>query len=329
MKRVYLPISQAHQYFLAILENAKLTISNLAKRYGVSSRTVRDWKDGKYSIPFDFTKKIFTDWEIDIPLNSVVKDDRESKSLAGRRGAITRYARYGNPGTSEGRVKGGKNSLNTHRARKTGFRLEKQFIFPGNSENLAEFIGIMLGDGGMTNNQIRITLNKIDDRHYAQYVGGLIHKLFGEYPSIFERDKRGVLEIVVSGQKLVRFLQNKGLVVGNKIRQHIEIPKWIYQRKEWRVMALRGLFDTDGSIYQDRHTLKEVHYKSVCVAYTSYSHNLLTDIYDSLRLLGFSPTKSTINRIMVRKREEVLNFFAILRPSNKKHIDRFKTYLEA
>ena len=55
---------------------------------------------------------------------------RASKSAAGRMGAYARMAQYGNPGTVEGRSKGGLRSIEVHRKRKTGFKVLKPITIP-------------------------------------------------------------------------------------------------------------------------------------------------------------------------------------------------------
>ena len=45
------------------------------------------------------------------------------------------------------------------------------------SEKLAEFMGILYGDGGLTRYQVKVTFNKID-KAYAEFVTRLIKKLF-------------------------------------------------------------------------------------------------------------------------------------------------------
>src|SRR5665811_87527 len=51
---------------------------------------------------------------------------------------------------------------------------------PKPSREFAEFIGIMLGDGGINNPwQANITMNSVADAKYAIYVEKLIQKLFG------------------------------------------------------------------------------------------------------------------------------------------------------
>ena len=53
----------------------------------------------------------------------------------------------------------------------------KHVILPKYSVNLAEFFGVMMGDGGINNPwQANITLNSIKDVKYARYISNLCKK---------------------------------------------------------------------------------------------------------------------------------------------------------
>lgn len=327
MDRVFVSKTEAQNYFRSLGQKGRIPYSMLTDELGVAARTLWDWRNGVYSFPLEVAKRIEEKYGVALPEGAVVRAESDVKSRAGRKGAIARNKKYGNPGTLEGRRKGGRRSLVTHRNRGVGFRLRKSFPKITESAKLAEFLGIMLGDGGTTKTQIRISLNSRDDRPYSQHVRQLMHELFSEFPSILNR-RRNTLEIVLSGKELVEKLNKKGLVIGNKIEQGASVPNWVFKKRSWILGVLRGLFDTDGSIYLDKHTIKGQAYSSVCVALTSYSRNLLDDICKSLFLLGFSPTTSTKNSVLVRKQNEVVKFFRKINPANKKHQKRFREFME-
>src|SRR3990170_2350746 len=93
------------------------------------------------------------------------------------------------------------------------------------SENLAELTGILLGDGGITFNQLQITLDKTRDKLYAGHVASLIYKIFSEYPKIYFRDT--VCVITLSGIEYVELFVRIGLKTGNKVRQQVRVPNWV------------------------------------------------------------------------------------------------------
>ncbi|MFX1478867.1 MAG: hypothetical protein ACFFCI_12115 [Promethearchaeota archaeon] len=50
------------------------------------------------------------------------------------------------------------------------------------SEDLVEFIGILLGDGHLDNRKFEICLNGIDEDTYVKYVENFIYRIFGTVP---------------------------------------------------------------------------------------------------------------------------------------------------
>ena len=168
---------------------------------------------------------------------------------AGRIGGKKFVALYGNPGTSIGRSMGGKNSWEK---RKADPALYKKYanvpILPKESEHLAEFFGIILGDGNITRFQCAVYLNSKTDQKYSKFIVGLIKQLFGLNATISKHKADNVLRIVVSSADLVRFLLKNGLVLGNKVRQQAKVPSWILADKKYVRACLRGLMDTDGCL---------------------------------------------------------------------------------
>lgn len=63
------------------------------------------------------------------------------------------------------------------------------FNQPPYSLELAEFIGIILGDGSLSKNQLTITLHKFDDKDFISYVKNLIKRLLGVAPSVYRFQK--------------------------------------------------------------------------------------------------------------------------------------------
>ena len=85
-----------------------------------------------------------------------------------------------------------------------------------NSIELAEFMGIMLGDGFIKSNetQLGITLNSETDYLYAKYVSKLIKALFNLKPSIIQNVKYKYLMHLSDQRALPRMIA------------FIPLPKW-------------------------------------------------------------------------------------------------------
>ena len=121
--------------------------------------------------------------------------------------------------------------------------------FPNKSNRkLAEFIGILLGDGSISIKEYRvqITLHK-NEINYAIYISRLIIKLFNIKPKIRFRKNENALDIRIFSKQFVDFLLNEiGLVPAPKWNRAVIPDYYIGSRLDKYI--LRGYFDTDGSI---------------------------------------------------------------------------------
>lgn len=101
--------------------------------------------------------------------------------------------------------------------RSLGCIVANYFTNPGfTNPDFAEFIGICLGDGGLTNTQLGITLNRVADSDYVKYVTTSILKLFNYCPSVSNKKDACAVTIRVTGVDFVKLLVNSGLKIGVK-----------------------------------------------------------------------------------------------------------------
>lgn len=305
-----------------------MTWGNLASEMKISGRQLRDIRNGIYSLPDNLSKIISKRFRLDLPKNYILKKDMwflpEASSLGGKR----RFELHGSPATMEGRRKGGFNSLKTHKLKNNGFKLSKEISLPKDMIKLAEFIGILAGDGNQSLWQTKISLNLRTEMDYARYVIRLTNELFGLSAGTHERERISAIDVVISSNRLVRYLHNKGVPIGNKIAQKLNVPSWIHEHRTWEIAYLKGLFDTDGCAYVDTHRYKNKTYRHLCVAFTTYSSKLLNSIHKILQNLGYSPTFNVGRNILLRREREVLRFFEEFKPSNKNHVIILKRFME-
>ncbi|HWO07422.1 MAG TPA: hypothetical protein VNM40_02450 [Candidatus Paceibacterota bacterium] len=130
----------------------------------------------------------------------------------------------------------------------------KKVTIPTESTKLAEFFGIVIGDGSINNPwQANITLNAIADATYIEYVRNLTEELFGAKPRVMYRRATNATIIFLASTTIVDFLVKKGLARGNKLAQGLRIPDWILAVKAYKMACVRGLFDTDGCLILARN----------------------------------------------------------------------------
>lgn len=234
-----------------------------------------------------------------------------------------------------GRAKGGKRSLQLRKkplwalegSKKGGTNSAKKFPIPEYSVKLAEFIGIMLGDGGVSSGQISITLGYSTDKDYIHYVIDLISILFNAKASIFYPSDKDAAKIRVSGVNLVKVLKQLGLVEGNKIVQQIDIPQWIFKEESYMRACIRGLVDTDGCVHRKvRRKSELIEYRSVGVTFCSASIPLQKSVINIFKLLNFRVSISG-RTIYLCGKEQVTRYVKEIGFSNPKHHNRYKKFL--
>ena len=220
-----------------------------------------------------------------------------------------------------GKSKGGKNSQGSH---------IKHIEIPKESEELAEFYGIMLGDGNMTKikkhkvgtYQIRIVGDSRHDKKYLiGFVKPLIERVFKIEATLRKSKQKNALYITSTGLRLVEFLESKGFKAGDKIKNRLNIPKWIKENREFLKACIRGLYDTDGSVY------KLTNQNSHQISFRNYNPTLIKDVRDSLVLVGINCSRiSKGNEITITKKSELLKFLKEIGFHNSKHIDKIRKY---
>ena len=300
--------------------------ASLAKKAGVHKRTLNGWKNGVSGIPLSFLSLVEEEFSVQIPRPEEIVSDSEIRSRNGILGGKARQALYGDLGTLESRTRGGISSYKSHIKKDISPFHRKTFSRPKLSKDLAEFAGILLGDGGVTERQITISSHRTDEAEYAMFVANLIQKLFAVNPVIAEMPKRGVLTVTVSRTGVVDFLKDIGLGANNKVREQAGVPEWIRKRLDFKIRCIRGLFDTDGCIYTDTHIIKGKMYRSRGMAFSNRSLPLLSFFKKTLRETGFSPTQSTKYIVFLRKNEDVVRYLRVVGSSNPKHIRRFRAH---
>ena len=196
---------------------------------------------------------------------------------------------------------------------------------PRRSKELAEFIGIMLGDGGITNwaQQIKITLNNRDDKEYIEFVCKLIEKLFHRKPSIFPRKEAIASTISVSSMNLVDYLVKLGLKTGNKVKLQVDIPDWIKNNRTYSIACVRGLVDTDGCIFKHTYKINNKSYIYKKLAFVSCSQPLRKSVYDTLKSVGIKSRFYSYRDIRIDSQKDMELYFKIIGSSNPKHLNKY------
>ncbi|OGM77015.1 hypothetical protein A2210_02830 [Candidatus Woesebacteria bacterium RIFOXYA1_FULL_40_18] len=310
-----------------VIQKSDLNINRLASIVAISPRSFRDWRREKLSISKSAALLLRERFNIEFPEKIEALQDRWAfeKSENGKIGGLAYKSKYGNPATTEGRRKGGSKTLTILRNRGIIPQIN-MFNRPRRSVKLAEFVGIMLGDGGIGKLQISITLNSIKDLEYSAYVVQLCESLFGKKPKVRKRKNANALEIYLNGVNLIRFLKEIGLVQGNKVKNQVDVPGWIKSNVKYRARCLRGLMDTDGGVFVHKYKSNGKIYRYKKVNFTNRSIPLLKFVYNTLKELNFHPKlldKIENRRVWLYNSQEVPQYLNVVGSSNYR-LNRYK-----
>ena len=329
-KKLVFPENVQELFFAKIADASGLNWSELAEMADVNRRTLTNWKNGNHAPSYEPTKKLADKFEVPIPDKAETKGRFHTNKKAAKLGGQAKLEEYGSVCRNEQRRKKKwkewwnktgkfKNNLET-----TPTSIAK----PEKSERLAEFVGVMLGDGGITEYQVRVTLNADDDKKYIDYVKSLLENLFAAPAKRCPRSKQKAVDIIVSRKALVKYCQRLGLPQGSKTKNGADIPNWIKQNKKYQKACIRGLFDTDGCIFNERHKINGKEYAYPRIHFVSTIAKLRNSIKLSLSSFGLNPRERNERAVTLEKRQDIVQFFSEIESHNPKLRRRYRKFME-
>lgn len=325
--RVFFPGGEQSRFIFNICKNCDLGLTQLAGVIGVHRRTLFDWRREKYSISLKSLKIMCRISKLIVPKNIELRESTWFVKAAARLGGKAVYRKYGSIGNPDIRKKKwqdwweNKGKFNPNR-----YFITREINIPKKSLELAEFVGIMLGDGGITERQVTITLNINNDKLYSNFVRKLIKNLFEVRSSVYLRKKDSTIRVTVSRKRLVNYCQSIGLKVGNKLKQNLDVPKWIIENSLYYAACIRGLFDTDGCIFYECHKIKGKKYFYPRISLVSASKTLREDVYKMLIDLRFLPVIRNNRSVQLEKKEEIEKYFKVIGTHNPHHYKRYNNH---
>ena len=166
---------------------------------------------------------------------------------------------------------------------------------------LAEFIGILAGDGYIAHNKkksdyiIEIVGDKKLDKEYLEnYVSFLIYNIFNTYPKIYQRKDQNTMILRINSKEIYYFLFLLGFPSGKK--NNFNIPKCI--NDELMLFFIRGLADTDFSLNFKKRKLIDFY---PVIKIRLISSNVIKSINSWLSKNGFK-TSMSLNYVQKDKR---------------------------
>ena len=211
-------------------------------------------------------------------------------------------------------------------------------------EKIAEFCGAVIGDGWIQSNEKGFFLagDPLEDReYYDSHITPMVKDILIETkPREFPYWK--VYGISLYKKKHIKKLRSFGLPKGKKV-DTAEVPSWIRNsNKKIKSAFVRGVFDTDGCIFCQKdytkyaNTFNAKYHVKARLRFTSISKNLIEQVMDLMKGLGFRCSKRRIKRgfsndrnnhdvfiLELNKLDGIKRFFEELKPSNPRHVTKY------
>lgn len=164
-----------------------------------------------------------------------------------------------------------------------------------------------------------------DDKNYMlNCVSPLMRNVFYRTPSVYYHKSFKEIRLQLTRKLDVSKMKVLGLKAGNKLKNNIGIPSWIFSNKDFLKVCIRGLIDTDGCVYA------KWAYKNIPqITFYSSIPRLQEDFTKAMKILGFKISKWSNRKggsspvCGIYGKNEVLKYFKEIGFNNPKNINRF------
>lgn len=188
---------------------------------------------------------------------------------------------------------------------KTEGKIKSEYLPLKKDGNLAELIGVVLGDGHICSyprtEELRIISNSNNSGFITRYAK-IIEKVFNKKPYIRNSNQNNSTRIGLYEKHI-----SDRMKISNGARKYlrIKIPGWILRNRKFVVRYLRGLYEAEGSfcIHKPTYTYKFL--------FANTNETMLNNVYFLMKKIGFHPHKST-NQIQISKKQEVFSAVKVL-----------------
>lgn len=201
---------------------------------------------------------------------------------------------------------------------RNGVSYSKRILALQKNEELAEFFGMMLGDGHIqdyssnrdekyvTNYRVELCFNEKETEIIDRALK-LFSSVIGKDPSFHSNPNNKGAKLMVYSKDLVEILEELGLEPGNKTDNQVGVPGWIKEKTEFQIRCLKGLTDTDGTIYERAPGDKVIQFKNA-------SQPLLNDFKEMCEKQDISTSKGGYRTIQVAANDDVRRFIRLIQP---------------
>lgn len=195
---------------------------------------------------------------------------------------------------------------------------------PGLCKDLAELVGVLFGDGCIFRSYDKsegkyvfftMSTGHLHDFEYYRFaIRPIVKKLFDVSGCIYLRQNTVIFAI--KSKRIYEFLKSIGMPEGEKVKNEpLLIPRWIMSSAEFLKAFIRGVTDTDGSIFKDHENYLRIQYKFA-------SESFLKCLHGALARLGYQPTNvARVESFHPRRQKTYVSWRFYL--GKQKEIERF------
>lgn len=203
---------------------------------------------------------------------------------------------------------------------------------------LAEMTGAMIGDGCLSviNDRYRKRKTKValltghiknDYIYYKRIIQPIVKKEFNVNGHLKKRERYNCVCLVM-GKSVFEFFEELGFPVGKKLE--LDFPKVILENQNFAKACVRGIFNTDGTIYRRYSKKYKGHtriYDYLVIQFKLKSKEVIQRIKFILDWLGIASNRiindADYYTLRITRQEEIKRFMNLIKPTNKYHVKRY------
>ncbi|MBN2478149.1 hypothetical protein JXB01_02545, partial [Candidatus Micrarchaeota archaeon] len=172
---------------------------------------------------------------------------------------------------------------------------------------------------------------KNDMFYYKRYISKMIIKNFGISGRIYHRKDDDTIRYFLYNQKFVKYFIDLGIPIGKKT-ETVRVPGKILKSKKLLDACIRGIFNTDGSVYSrysKKYSNHKRHYRGYAIVqFKMKNYPLIKEIKQSLESNNIKTTKIGIiegkSIVRITNQKCVDDFFRIYKINHPHHLRRYK-----
>jgi hypothetical protein len=193
-----------------------------------------------------------------------------------------------------------------------------EVLLPKLSIELAEFVGICLGDGNVSKYQVGITLNSIADVNYVPYVVNLSQLLFPQVKISVIQKRENAIDVRLNSIQVSDYFRKMGIIPHYK-----KVPDWIFTKFSYRKACVKGLFDTEGSTSQKEYLSKKGLRTYYQFNFRNYDKEIMRFVRDVLLELNLKPTNTLTKSLYISNLKDINIYMKSIGSGNPKLRNKF------